>query len=169
MYTKYRTILDLWRLQTSWTTGLRHWHLQSLCDKDASYFSRILNFFGRSTGPCLPGALGLSPASPIVNLAWPKGCIHYTKISVCRRLQSIMKLTPNFPSNKRAYVLRLLPPNLAHFDIIPRASIAVFFPPTSGFCESIWVSRFNFEKSYQIWVFFKTKIWQRPVVIIIVK
>jgi len=33
---------DLWRLQARWTTGFRHWHLQSFCDKDASYFSRIL-------------------------------------------------------------------------------------------------------------------------------
>jgi len=58
---------DLWRLQTSWTTGFRCWHLQCLWDKDASYFSRILNFFGSNTGPACQGVPGLSPASPIVN------------------------------------------------------------------------------------------------------
>ena len=33
----------------------RCWNLQSLCDKNASYFSRILNISGRNTGPRLPG------------------------------------------------------------------------------------------------------------------
>jgi len=58
---------DLWRSQTSWTTGFRCWHLQSLCDKDASYSSKNLNFFWRNTGPVCKGATGLSPASPIAN------------------------------------------------------------------------------------------------------
>jgi len=49
------------KLQTSWTTGFRYWHLQSLCDKDAGYFSRILIFWKEY------GASGLSSASPIVN------------------------------------------------------------------------------------------------------
>ena len=45
-----------------------YWHFQSLCDNDGSSFSRNLKFFGRNTGPRFPGAPGLSPASPIVNL-----------------------------------------------------------------------------------------------------
>jgi len=36
---------------------------------------------------------------------------------------------------------------------VTRAPIAVFFRPDLLFFESIWVSRFNFEKFYQIWVF----------------
>jgi len=35
------TVLDLWSLQISWTTGFRYWYLQSWCDEDESYFSRI--------------------------------------------------------------------------------------------------------------------------------
>jgi len=42
---------NLWRLQTSWKTVFRYWYLQSLCDKDASYFSRILIFLEGIRGP----------------------------------------------------------------------------------------------------------------------
>jgi len=47
---------DLWRLQTSWTTWFRYWHLQSLCNKDARSFSRILNFLKGIRGPACGGA-----------------------------------------------------------------------------------------------------------------
>ena len=53
--------------QTSWTTGFGYWHLQSLCNKDASYISRILNFLEGIRGPTCQRAPGLGPASPIVN------------------------------------------------------------------------------------------------------
>jgi len=46
---------NLWRLQTSWTTEFRYWHLQSLCDKDASYFSRILHFLEGIRDPACQG------------------------------------------------------------------------------------------------------------------
>jgi len=41
--------------------------LQSLCDKDGSYFSRILIFLEEIRGPACLGTPGLSPASPNVN------------------------------------------------------------------------------------------------------